>query len=81
MTTLGLNFDIERVTREATRIKFTRVLLWLIAAPFLLLGLTLRLLWLAPAFLIAAGIDGWQSADKMIKQMQAQARESAARGG
>jgi hypothetical protein len=58
-----------------------RVLLWIVAAPFILTGLTLRVLWLAPAFLIAAGVDGWQAADKAIKQWQAQARETARRGG
>jgi hypothetical protein len=58
-----------------------RVALWFIAAPFIVVGLVLRLLWLAPAFLIAATMDGWQAADRMVKQMQVQARESASRGG
>jgi hypothetical protein len=79
MTTLDLNID--QVARRAVALKPMRVLLWLIAAPFILLGLTLRVLWLAPAFLIGSAMEGWQAADRLVKQMQAQARESAARGG
>lgn len=79
MTTFDLN--IEQVTARAIKIKPMRVVLWILAAPFILVGLVLRLLWLAPAFFIAATMDGWGAADKMVKQMQLQARESASRGG
>ena len=73
--------DIGSVTRRTSELKFSRVALLVLAAPFLLVGLTLRLLWLMPAFLISSGVEGWQMADKLVKQWQAKARESAARGG
>lgn len=79
MTTL--DFSMQRIADRAVAIKPTRVLMWLVAAPFLLLGLVLRLLWLIPALLIGAFGDGWAVGDKLVRQMQSQARESAARGG
>lgn len=79
MTTLDVN--LEHISARAVQIKPMRVLLWLIAAPFIVIGVVFRVLWLAPAFLIASAVDGWQAADKAIKQMQAQARERGRVGG
>lgn len=73
--------DVEAITARAVQIKPLRVLLWLVAAPFIVLGVALRLLWLAPAFLISAAMQGWTTSDKMIKRWQVAARESASRGG
>lgn len=81
MTTLGLDLNLERAATNATRIKPLRVLFWLLAALPMLICFVLRIVWLMPAFLMSAGAEGWNAADKLVKQWQAQARESAARGG
>lgn len=79
MTTLDIK--LEQVAAKAVALKPARVLLWLVAAPFILIGLMLRILWLAPAFLISSAGEGWHAADRLLRQWQAQARESASRGG
>ncbi|HCT78578.1 MAG TPA: hypothetical protein DGT23_18755 [Micromonosporaceae bacterium] len=79
MTTLDLNLD--QVAARAVALKPMRVLLWVLAAPFILIGLVLRIVWLAPAFLIGSTLEGWQAADKLVKHLQAQARDTASRGG
>jgi len=63
------------VTKRALELKPARVALWVLIGPFLLLGLLLHFVWLLPALLIGAGIDGWQSGARMVEQWRAAARE------
>jgi hypothetical protein len=55
--------NVEQITAEALKLKPAKVFGLVVAAPFVVLGMVLRLLWLAPALLISAGIDGWRQAD------------------
>lgn len=77
----SLDVQLDQIAAKAVRLKPFRVLLWVLAAPFILIGVAARLLWLAPAFLIGAGVEGWQVADKAVKAWRAQARDDASRGG
>lgn len=81
MTTMGLDLNLERAAVKATRIRPLRVLFWALAAIPMLICFVLRMVWLLPAFLISSGAEGWNAADKLVKQWQVQARESASRGG
>ena len=55
--------SLESISANALKLKPVQVLGWVLMAPFLLIGMLLRLLWLAPAFLIAAAVEGWKLAD------------------
>lgn len=79
MTTLDLN--LQRVADRAVARRPSRVLLWLIGAPFMLIGLVFRFLFLVPMFLYDSVVEGWQAGDTVVKGLQAQARETARRGG
>lgn len=79
MTTLDVNLD--RIVAGATALRPLRVLMWVVAAPFIAVFFVLYFVWLVPAFMIKSGHEGWKAGEKLLKQLQVQARESAARGG
>ena len=68
--------DLNEIFAKAAAVKPLRVFMWLVAAPFIVALFLLRFVWLVPAFAIGAGLEGWQTADKVITQWRAQARDA-----
>lgn len=66
--------DVDEVTRTAATLKPLRVLLQVVGAPFAALGALLWLLWQLPAWLIAAGMGGWRSANRAYQRYQSERR-------
>lgn len=58
---VSLNIPAERIRADAAKLDPVKVLLWLLAAPFLLLGLTARAVWFVVSMAIAAVKVGWES--------------------
>lgn len=56
---VSLNIPAERIQAQAAKLDPVKVLLYVIAAPFLLLGLTARAVWWVLSLAIAAVITGW----------------------
>ncbi len=79
MSSLDVNLD--QIAAKALALRPLRVLGWVVAAPFIVLGVLLYLAWLAPAFLISSGYEGWKASEKSVKRWRAQAREAESRGG
>jgi hypothetical protein len=57
---VSLNIPAERIRGEAVKLEPAKVLLWLLTAPFLLLGLTARAVWWVLSLAIAAVKVGWE---------------------
>lgn len=66
--------NVDSITTKTLALKPSRVALWLIAGPFVVVGVALRLLWLAPAFLISSAVEGWQVADRAYQAWRGQPR-------
>jgi hypothetical protein len=66
--------DVSQIRAEALAIDPVRVLLAVLAFPFVVLGVLLRVVWLVPAFCIAAGRVGWRRADEVVRAHEARAR-------
>lgn len=58
---VSLNIPAERIREEAIKLDPVKVLLWLLAAPFLLLGWTARATWFVLSMAIAAVKVGWET--------------------
>lgn len=67
--------ELRKIQDEALRVEPTRVGLSILAAPFLVLGAFLRLLWMLPAFCWAAAVHGWTKSDDALKAHRAKARQ------
>lgn len=65
-----MNVDVHKITAEAVKLSFVRVLLTLIAVVPFVVVLLLRFLWLIPAFLIVSGKKGWETGDALVSQWQ-----------
>ncbi len=59
-----------RIQARAMALDPIKVLLFVILLPFYMVGATFRLVWFVLAFVIAAGMDGWSSADAAVKKRQ-----------
>lgn len=55
-----LNIPADRIRAEAAKLDPVNALLWLLAAPFLLLGMAARATWFVVSMAIAAVKVGWQ---------------------
>jgi hypothetical protein len=58
---VSLSVPAARVQAEAAKLQPARVLLWLLAAPFLMLGWMARAAWFVVSLAIAAVKVGWES--------------------
>lgn len=58
---MALTVPVERIRVEAAKLDPVKVLLWLLAAPFLLLGWTARATWFVLSMAIAAAKVGWET--------------------
>jgi hypothetical protein len=58
---VSLNIPADRIRGEAAKLELGKVLLWLLAAPFLLLGFAARAVWFVLSLAIAAVKVGWES--------------------
>lgn len=56
-----LNIPAGQIRAEAAKLEPVKVLLWLLAAPFLLLGWSARALWFVLSMAIAAVKVGWET--------------------
>jgi hypothetical protein len=63
--------DMRQIRAEALRLDPVRFLLAILAAPFAVLGVVLRLVWMVPAFCYASTVYGWRKADAAVKASQA----------
>lgn len=72
---------LDQIEAGAVSLKATTVLLWILASPFVVIGVVLRLVWLAPAFLISSAVEGWLLADRAYKRWRSGARDKASRRG
>lgn len=63
--------DVREIRREALNVDPVRALLAVVAFPFVVLGLVLRVVWLVPAFCYASATYGWRKADVAVKARQA----------
>lgn len=63
--------DMREIRREALNVDPVRALLAILAFPFVLLGLVLRVVWMVPAFCYASAVYGWRKADVAVKARQA----------
>ena len=66
--------DMRSIRADALRVDPVRLLLALVAFPFVVLGVLLRACWMVPAFLYASAAYGWRKADVVLKARQAEAR-------
>lgn len=57
---VSLSIPADRIRDRAAKLDPVKVLLYIIAVPFLLLGLTARALWWVVSMAIAAVITGWE---------------------
>lgn len=57
---VSLNIPAERIQAQAAKLDPVKVVLYVIAMPFLVLGLTARALWWVLSMAIAAVITGWE---------------------
>lgn len=71
---VSLSIPADRVRAEAAKLDPARALLFVIAAPFLLLGLTARAVWFVVSMAIAAVKVGWQSGPARSAPGQGQRR-------
>lgn len=58
---MALTVPVERIRVEAAKLDPVKVLLWLLAAPFLALGWTARAAWFVLSMAIAAAKVGWET--------------------
>ena len=63
-----LNIPAERIRAEAAKLDPVKVALWLLAAPFLLLGWTARAVWFVLSMAIAATKVGWETGPSRGRQ-------------
>lgn len=63
-----------RIQARALQLDPVKVLLFLLLAPFYLVGIAGRVLWVAVAFALAACADGWQTADTELRKRQPEPR-------
>ena len=75
----SLYAEINHIRNEAASVDPVKVALTVVSSPFVVLFFLLRFAWMVPAFVWAAGVWGWQRADKVIKTRESAARSN--RGG
>lgn len=71
---MSLYSDVRSIRAEALRVDPVRLLLAMVAFPFVVVGVVLRFCWMVPAFLYASAAYGWRRADEVVKARQAEAR-------
>lgn len=71
MTTASV--DLSRIQASAAAIEPMRVLVFLFALPFLVLGWVARIVWIAVALALASTREGWTVASAQVERRQKQA--------
>jgi hypothetical protein len=59
---------LDRIGEQAQQIKLTRVLLYLLSFPFIVVGVTARVLFFMVKWSFAAVVIGWQEAGKALER-------------
>lgn len=57
---VSLNIPAERIQAQAAKLDPAKALLYVLASPFLLLGLTARAVWWVLSLAVAAVMVGWE---------------------
>lgn len=70
---VSVSVDLSRIQADAAKIDPMRVLVFLFALPFLVLGWIARVLWVAVALAMASAREGWSVASAQIANRQKQA--------
>jgi hypothetical protein len=65
-----MSAEISRIQADALKIDPGKVLAWLLALPFLVLGYSVRLVWVVIALALASAKAGWQTATAHLEQVQ-----------
>ncbi len=67
---MSVSAEISRIQADALKIEPGKVLAWLLALPFLVLGYSVRLVWVVIALALASAKAGWNTATSHLKQAQ-----------
>lgn len=70
---VSASVDLSRIQAEAARIDPMRVLVFLFALPFLVLGWIARIVWIGIALALASAKEGWTVASAQVERRQKQA--------
>ena len=67
---MSVSAEISRIQADALKIDPGKVLAWLLALPFLVLGYSVRLVWVVIALALASAKAGWRTATTHLEQVQ-----------
>jgi hypothetical protein len=68
VTSIVDRIPLERISAQAQQIKLTRVLLYLLSFPFIVVGVTARLLFFVLKWAFAAVLIGWQVGGEALER-------------
>lgn len=67
---MSVSAELSRIQADALQLQPGKVLAWLVALPFLILGFAARIVWVGIALAIASVNAGWTAGTKHLEQVQ-----------